>query len=150
MIFCAVVYFGFRPNTARTVNGVTVTPPEGFQITSSDTHQVIWKYSLDDKKPGILILDEEIKGDQAQRFSSADEVLQECSWLENAELYVNPQGIRMARGFCTEFSGYPERRYYVETDGAVFLLCMIEDSRYYFPADCEEAMKQTADSIRRK
>lgn len=27
--------------------------------------------------------------------------------------------------------------------------CMIEDDRYYDPADCEEAMLRTADSIRR-
>jgi len=143
--------FGFRKGSgARTVAGLTVTPPAGFTLTSSDNRQAIWKYTENDKKPGVLVLDEEIKGDQAQRFNSVDEVLRDGFWLENAELYVNPQGIRMARGFCTEFSGYPERRYYVETDGAVFLLCMIEDSRYYDPADCEEAMKQTADSIRRK
>ena len=98
----------------------------------------------------MLILDEEIKGDNGQRFSTADEVLQDCDWMTDAELYVNPQGIRMVRGFSLEFSGYPERRYYVETDSAVFLLRMIEDTRYYNKADCEEAMQQTADGIRRK
>ena len=56
----------------------------------------------------------------------------------------------MVRGFSLEFSGYPERRYYVETNSAVFLLRMIEDTRYYNKADCEEAMQQTADGIRRK
>ena len=145
-----MLLFGFRKTTARTVGGLTLTPPAGFEVASSGTRQVTWKYSLNDKKPGILVLDEEIKGEQGQRYTDVDTILKESFWLEDAELYVNPQGIRMARGFCTEFSGYPERRYYVETDGAVFLLCMIEDSRYYDPADCEEAMKQTADSIRRK
>ena len=142
--------FGLRKGgNARTVAGLTVIPPPGFTVTSSDTRQVIWKYTENDQKPGVLVLDAEIKGDQAQRFTSVEEVLRDCYWLEGAELYVNPQGIRTARGFCSEFSDYPERRYYVETDGAVFLLCMIEDSRYYDPADCEAAMKQTVDSIRR-
>ena len=143
--------FGFRKDSGvRTVAGLTVTPPSGFTMTASDTRQAVWKYTGNDKKPGVLVLDEEIKGDRAQRFTSAEEVLRDAYWLEDAEVYVNPQGIRMARGFCTDRSGSPERRYYVETDGAVFLLCMIEDSRYYDPADCEEAMKQAADSIRRK
>ena len=33
---------------------------------------------------------------------------------------------------------------------AVFLLSMIEDSRYYSPEDCEQAMLQTADRSRKK
>lgn len=145
-----MLLLGFRKDDTRTIGGLTLTPPEGFTVTSSGTRQVVWKYTPDDKKPGILILDEEIKGEKGQRYPDVDSILKENFWLEDAELYVNPQGIRMVRGFCSDFSGYPERRYYVETDGAVFLLCMIEDSRYYDPADCEEAMKQTADSVRRK
>ena len=144
-----IMLFGFGKDNTRTVGGLKVIPPEGFSKTASSTRNVIWKYTQDDKKPGILILDEEIKGDQGQRFTDVEAVLEECFWLRDAELYINPHGIRMVRGYSIEFSDCPERRYYVETDGAVFLLCMIEDDRYYDPADCEEAMKQTADSIRR-
>ena len=56
----------------------------------------------------------------------------------------------MARGYSTKYSGYPERRYYVESDDGVFLLSMIEDSRYYDPEDCEKAMQEAADKLRRK
>ena len=126
-----------------------MTPPEGYVQTSSDSRQVIWKYTRNDKKPGVLILDQRIMGKNAQLFRTAEEVLQDCDWMTEAELYVNPQGIRMARGFSTKQGGYPERRYYVECDQNVFLLCMIEDSRYYDPEDCEEAMRQTADGIKR-
>ena len=69
--------------------------------------------------------------------------------MTDAELYVNPHGVRMARGFARN-GDYPERRYYVENGKAVFLLSMIEDSRYYSPEDCEQAMLQTADRIRKK
>ena len=148
--FSLVIFVGFRKNGTLTVSGITVNPPSGFERTSSDNRQTIWKYTKDDKKPGVLILDREIKGERAQRYTDIDTVLKESFWLEEAELYVNPDGIRTARGFCTEFSGYPERRYYVETDGAVFLLCMIEDTRYYNPEDCEEAMLQTVDGMRKK
>ena len=61
---------------------------------------------------------------------------------------MNPYGIRMVRGYSSDYSEYPDRRYYVENDSTVFLLTMIEDSRYYDPADCEEAMQQVADNIR--
>ena len=145
-----IMLFGFRKNTDRVVGGLLISPPEGFELKSSDTRNAVWTYTGKEKKPGRLILDEEIRGDQGQYFATADQVLNEAYWLEKAELYVNPQGIRTVRGFCSEFSDYPERRYYVECGKAVFLLCMIEDSRYYDPADCEEAMKQTVDSIRRK
>ena len=144
-----VMLFGFRQGDDRTVGNLRVIPPEGYALASSDSRQAIWKYTRDDRKPGVLILDTEIRGENAQRFSDADAVLKECSWLTEAELYVNPQGIRMVRGYSRDFSGYPERRYYIESDQAVFLLCMIEDSRYYDPSACEEAMKQAADSIRR-
>lgn len=152
LLFLAVVLlmiFGFRKDNTRVVGGLKVTPPEGYIQTSSSTRQVIWKYTQNDKKPGILVLDQEIMGENAQLFMTAEEVLRDCDWMTEAELYVNPHGIRMARGFSTKQNGYPERRYYVECDQNVFLLCMMEDSRYYDPADCEEAMQQTADGIRR-
>lgn len=145
-----VMFFGFRNFSERIVGGLIIKPPEGFELKSSDTRNAVWVYSGKDRKPGRLILDEEIRGDQGQRFATAEDVLRDCDWMTEAELYVNPNGIRMARGFSTKYAGYPERRYYVECDKAVFLLCMTEDDRYYDPADCEEAMKQTADSIRKK
>ncbi len=144
-----IMFFGFRKDNARAIGGLKVIPPEGYSVASSDARQVIWKYTGDDRKPGVLILDTEIRGENAQLFSNAEAVLKECDWLTEAEFYDNPQGIRMVRGYSMDFSGYPERRYYVESDQAVFLLCMIEDSRYYNPEDCEAVMKQAADSIRR-
>ena len=150
LLLSLIMIFGFRKEDTRIVGGLKIIPPEGFSTTSSDNRQTVWKYTADDRKPGVLILDQEIKGESAQLFSDVDAVLKECDWLRDAELYINPQGIRMVRGFSMEFSGYPERRYYVESDDAVFLLCMIEDSRYYDSADCEDMMQQTADSIRRK
>ncbi|MCR4886013.1 MAG: hypothetical protein K5919_03775 [Clostridiales bacterium] len=134
-------------NGAR-MNGMAITAPPGYRKTYSDDRFVVWEYQEGDKKPGKLILDAGIRGEHAQSFFDAQSVLAECSWLTDAEIYVNPQGVRMARGFSQQYSGYPERRYYVESETTVFLLCMSEDSRYYRPADCEEALLQTADSIR--
>lgn len=151
LLLLALVYAVVSHNDGScTVNDLVITVPKGFNQTASNTNYAKWEYKEKDKKPGILILDAQIKGERGQQFSTADEVLQDCDWMTDAELYVNPQGIRMARGFSMQFSGYPERRYYVESAGAVFLLRMIEDSRYYDSADCEEAMKQTVDGIRRK
>ena len=138
-----------RKDPVRVVGGLKITPPAGYTETFTDARYVKWMYKGEGKKPGILILDREIKGDRAQQFSTVEAVMEECSsWMTDMEVYVNPQGIRMARGFSTEFSEYPDRRYYVENDSAVFLLTMIEDSRYYDPADCEAAMQETADNIR--
>ena len=130
-----------------TVGGVVITPPEGYTQRHRDSRYTVWEYTGTDKKPGRLVLDVEIRGDTAQHFATAEEVLADCGWLQDAELYVNPRGIRMARGYTTEASSeYPQRRYYVETRSAVFLICMIEDSRYYSTEDCEEAILQMADN----
>ena len=150
VILSCVMIFGFQKDGSHIVDNLKITPPVGFSQTSTSTRQVVWKYIPQDKKPGMLILDQEIKGDRGQRFANVEEVLINCDWMTEIELYINPNGIRMVRGFSTEFSGYPERRYYVESAEGVFLLCMIEDSRYYNPEDCEEAMQQVADSIHRK
>ena len=98
----------------------------------------------------MLVFDAEIRGEHSQGFADAEAVLRDCDWMTEAEIYTNPQGIRMARGYSTKYSGYPERTYYVEIDDGVFLLSMIEDSRYYVPEDCEEAMQEAADKLRRK
>ena len=135
---------------AHVVGGLRIAPPAGYIRTYTDSRYTKWTYNGEGKKPGVLILDGEIRGDHAQHFSSVDSVMEECSsWLTDMEIYVNPQGIRMVRGYASENSGYPDRRYYVESDSSVFLLTMIEDSRYYNVTDCEEAMQQTADGIRR-
>ena len=134
----------------RTYGHIQVTPPEGYTLTYSDSRYATWKYTGEGKKPGNIVFDEGIRGDHAQGFASVEDVLRDCDWMTELEIYTNPQGIRMARGFSTKFSDYKERRYYIESDDGVFLLCMIEDPRYYDPEDCEEAMQQTADAIRRK
>ena len=149
-LLAAFIFISFGKTSMRSVSGVRITPPQEYSRTFSDSRYEIWEYTGEGKKPGRLILDTEIRGSYAQKFIRAEEVLADCSWLQDAEIYTNPQGIRMARGISLDESGIPERRYYVETDDAMFLLCMSEDSRYYDPADCEETMKQTADSIRRR
>ena len=141
-------YQAGRKDQSRVINGMAVTPPAGFQRRYSDSRFAVWEYEGKDKKPGRLILDADIRGDHAQAFPDAEAVLAACPWLTEAELYVNPQGVRMARGYSTEYSGRPERRYYVESQSSVFLLCMQEDGRYYDAQDCEEAILQAADSIR--
>lgn len=146
---CGIMLFGFQKNKVRTVGGLIIEPPEGYETRFSDGRYAVWEYTGKDRKPGNLVLDEEIRGDYAQNFADADAVLRECDWMTDAELYVNPHGVRMARGFARN-GDYPERRYYVENGKAVFLLSMIEDSRYYSPEDCEQAMLQTADRIRKK
>ena len=69
--------------------------------------------------------------------------------LPEAELYINPQGVRMVRGFA-DYAGHPERRYYIESAGPILLMSMIEDARYYSAADCEAVMAQVAAGVRRK
>ena len=151
LIALAVMIIVFRPDSSeRTYGGILIKPPEGYSKTFSDSRYSTWKYTGTDRKPGILVFDGEIRGELSQGFASAEAVLRDCDWMTEAEPYINPQEIRMARGYSTEFSGYPERRYYVESDNGVFLLSMIEDRRYYDPEDCENAMQQTADALCRK
>lgn len=64
-------------------------------------------------------------------------------------MYINPQGIRMLRGFV-DYADVPERRYYIESPGGLLVMRMTEDERYYHTADCEQVLLETADSIRRK
>lgn len=134
-----------QPETV--VCGMAVSAPAGYERTFSDGRYIAWEYRKNGRNPGVLVLDAEIRGDAGQRFATADAVLADCYWLQEGEIYVNPHGVRMARGFSPEISGYPMRRYYVESDGAVFLLCMIEDSRYYDVTACEKAILQAADSV---
>ena len=147
-LFAAGIYLLQQgQGTVRAVGGLKVKPPDGYTLNYTDSSQTGWKYTGSDKNPGYLILDETIQGRNAQYFSTAEDVMLECDWLQDREIYVNPNGIRMVRGFAVNSAGYQERRYYVENDSRVFMLCMIEDSRYYDTQDCEEAMQQTADGI---
>ena len=131
----------------RTMSGLVIHLPEGFTQRYSDSRYAVWEYTGKEKNPGKLILDADIRDEKAQNFSTAEEVLAECDWMTEAELYVNPQGVRMARGFA-DYSGSPERRYYIESAGSVLLMCMLEDERFYSRDDCEAAMLQTAESVR--
>ena len=140
----------FRTDPGRVVGGLKVTPPEGYRQGYTDTRYQVWEYSGSDRKPGRLVLDEDIRGYNAEKFGNAESFMESCDWLEDIEIYVNPYGIRMVRGFSEDGSGYPDRRYYVECDKNMFLLSMIEDSRYYDPQDCEAVMQEVADSIRRE
>ena len=143
--------FLLRPNSLdRTYGHIRVTPPEGYTLSYSDSRYATWKFTGEGKKPGNIVFDGGIRGDHAQGFASAEAVLRDCDWMTELEIYTNPQGIRMARGYSTKFSDYRERRYYVESDDGVFLLSMIEDPRYFNEEDCEKAMQQTADALTRK
>ena len=86
----------------------------------------------------------------AQQFSDVESVIETCDWLSEPELYVNPQKIRMVRGYSMDYQGGNgrERRYYVETPHSVLLISMQEDPRYYSIKDCEEVLLQLVDSIR--
>ena len=150
-VLVAIGFFLLSPKDGkRIVGGVVISPPAGYTQRFADSRYVTWEYSGSGKTPGWLTLDTDIRGDYNQNFASAEDVLEECGWLEDGELYVNPQGIRIVRGFSREADGAPMRRYYVECDASMFLLSMIEDSRYYDPADCEAAMQETADNLRHR
>ena len=56
-------------------------------------------------------------------------VLEACDWLMGAELHVNPRGVGLAWGFA-EHSRNLERRYYIESQGTVMLMCVTKDERF--------------------
>ena len=131
----------------RVMNGMEFQIPEHFVRGYTDSRYVIWKYEGTDKKPATLILDAEIRDGKARHMRTADEVLEACDWMTETEIYVNPQGVRMARGFA-EYPDGRERRYYIESKEAVILMCMKENEQYYDVRDCEELMLQVADSVK--
>ncbi len=130
----------------RQVNGLLVTLPENYVCSTSDARYSAWKYSGTDKKPGRIILDAEIKNEHAGYFSTVEQVMAHTDWLEGREMYVNPHGVRMVRGYAV-YDGTREIRYYVECPASVFLMCMKLDPRWYDEADCEAVMQEAADSI---
>ncbi len=143
-------YFVTRKPLAVTVSDVVFTPPEGYKLDYVERSFTVWSYEGKDKKVSTLILDAEIRNRQAQYMGSAEQVLEECDWLVDAELYVNPNGIRMVRGFSTTDTDFPQRRYYVETGAAVALLMISENSKYYDVDACEEMILEMANNIRKK
>ena len=132
----------------RVMNGMEFTIPDNYVRGYTDDRYVVWKYEGTDMKPSSLILDAEIRDGKARHFQTVKEVQAECDWMTDVELYINPNGVRMVRGFA-EYDGTLERRYYIETIGAMTLMCMKEDERYYSREDCEAVMLQVADSVRR-
>ena len=130
----------------RNVNGMLVRIPDGFICVRSDRDYSVWEYRLTDRKPGPLILNAAIRGKNAQFFNTAEEVLADCDWMDDRELYTNPQGVRMVRGYSAYSEGR-ELRYYVETPTVVFLMSMNTSEAYYDPGDCEAFMRQAADSV---
>ncbi|MBR6706714.1 MAG: acyltransferase [Clostridia bacterium] len=143
---CAWLFFD--PGApANRVSGMNVPLPEGFSCTFRERDCMVWNYEGQDRRPGPLVINTEIRGSHAQVFCTVEEVLADCAWLKEAEIYVNPHGVRMVRGYSMDYSGYPEYRYYVETPSAVFLMSMSENTEYYEPRDCEALLLEAADGI---
>ena len=132
----------------RVMNGQRFQLPDNYTKSYSDSRYAVWKYAGNDRKPGNLILDANIQDTNARSYSTVDDVLAECTWMTDVEVYVNPQGVRMVRGYAHYAEGL-ERRYYIEGAGApVLLMCMNEDERFYSPDDCEEMLRQVAENVR--
>ena len=132
----------------RLINGMLVTLPGGYSCTYVDSRYAVWKPTAKDATTGSVVLDADIRDLKADAYGDVERVLAACDWMTEAELYTNPQGVRMVRGYSMELNGTMQRRYYVESAGSVFLMSMSVDSRYYRPEDCERVLQQTADSIR--
>ena len=130
----------------RVMSGMTFHVPEQFTRTYSERRYAVWEDKGAGKRAGKLVLDADIRDGKARNLHTAEEVLASCDWLTGAELYVNPQGVRMVRGFA-DYAGNRERRYYIETTGPVLLMCMIEDERYYDRDACEAALLQVAEGV---
>lgn len=137
-----------RQDRGRLICGMRLTPPEGYSCTLSDGQYIIWENTTSQLKAGKLSLDANIRDLNADFYESADDVLAACDWLQEGEIYVNPHGVRMARGIRVDADGVRERRCYVEGQGRVFLMSMNENSAFYRPEDCEQVMRSAADSIR--
>ena len=148
LIAGAIVLSAGNSSRSCSVKGMKTEVPEGYERTFSDSQYYVWEYrGSDGRKPGKLVIYTEIRGKNADSFETVDDVFRKCDWMVDPELYVNPWGVRMVRGYAAG-EGNRERRYYIESSGAMFLLCMIENERFYDTADCEEMLLRTADSIR--
>ncbi len=132
---------------SREINGLIVHVPEGFERSFSDGQLFKWTYTGKDRNPGPLVINTEIKGSNAQYFNTVEEVLADCDWMEDPEIYVTPAGIRTVRGNSMDYSGGREYRYYAETPKNVMLISMNENEAYYTPADCRAALLETVDAL---
>ena len=129
------------------MNGMNIDLPDGYVSGYTNSTFSSWDYKGTDQKAAPLIFDARIKGSTAQVFGTAEEVVASCDWLQDAEVYVNPNGVRMARGYNLENPEEPELRYYVEGDPAVFLISVNENPDYYDKEACENMARLTVDSI---
>ena len=134
----------------REISGMLVDPPEGYTCTYADSRYAVWKNTSSPLKAGTLVLDAGIRDLNAQRLTTAEDVIRECEWLSGALIYTNPHGVRMAEGWCMEEEGSKDMRYYVESRGAVFLMSMLVNEKYCDAADCAQAIRLAADSVRPK
>lgn len=139
-----------RGEKGRVINGMLLTFPKDYACAYADARYAVWKPGAAAGSVAAVVLDGNIRNLNADFFYSADQVLTSADWLNKGELYVNPEGVRMARGFVKAADGAVERRYYVESASTVFLISMIEDERYADPATCEETISTIADSVRRR
>lgn len=135
-----------RDRHVRVMNGLVFRLPEHYARRYSDSRYGVWEYTGGDRRPGNLILDADIRDVRARNLGTAEEVLEACDWLMEAELYVNPRGVRMVRGYA-EYSGNLERRYYIESQSTVMLMCMTEDERFNSKEDCEQILLEVADAV---
>lgn len=135
-----------RDRHVRVMNGLVFRLPEHYARRYSDSRYGVWEYTGGDRRPGNLILDADIRDVRARNLGSAEEVLEACDWLMEAELYVNPRGVRMVRGYA-EYSGNLERRYYIESQSTVMLMCMTEDERFNSKENCEQILLEVADAV---
>ena len=130
------------------MNRIEFTVPKYFSKTYSDMQNVIYRCAGEGKKAANLIADAQIPH-AADRSQESLESLAACDWLTAQEEYVNPQGIRMIRGFV-EVEGNPERRYYIDHGNGLMVIRMAETPEIYSAEDCEEALRTTVESARRK
>ena len=144
------MYFNTLKSQNRNVGSLVFTPPENFEMSYSDTSYAKWEYKGGDKTMPSLLLEENIWPFYAVKYLKAEEVLEHCDWLRDRELYVKPNGIRMARGIATNDSGYVERRYYVEEGSRMILISINEDERFYQKEACEEVILEMANNVYRK
>ena len=152
LLLCALlVYFLISlslPDEADlTMNGMNITLPEGYVNSYSTSEVSSWNYK--GKETGIapLYFDARVQGNFAQFFGTAEEVVASCDWLTDMEIYVNPNGVRMARGYNFTDPEKPELRYYVEGDPIVFQITISENPKYYDVEVCEKKIREVADSI---
>ena len=152
VLFFAVFVVFFEINSGDEhvfeMNGLQFMVPQYFSKSYANSNSIIYECTGEGKKTATLIVDMRIPDGNERRQDSL-ESLKTCDWLTEQEEYVNPQGIRMIRGFV-QVAGYPERRYYIDFGSELMMMRMSEASDYYNVDDCEEAMLKTAESARRK